>query len=39
MKQDRMFTLLAAIVVIVEEVYDFFIKRFGKSEDDQDQLI
>ena len=39
MKKDRMFTLIAAIAVIVEEVFDFFIKRFRNSEGDQDQSI
>jgi hypothetical protein len=39
MKKDRLITLITAIAVIMEEVFDFFSKRFGRSEDDQDQLI
>lgn len=39
MKNDRLFTLITAIAVIVEEVIDFIAKRFGRSEDDQDQSI
>jgi hypothetical protein len=36
MKQDHLFTLIAAIAVIVEEVVKFFSNKFHTSEDDQD---